>query len=245
MSYHWPPKRPTTMTSDIRFQDFIQVAGVTDEPEARLLVECGVRFLGFPLRLPVHIEDLSEDEAATIIRSLRPPLYGVVITYLDDASEIVDFTDRLGAGVVQLHGEIELNELRRLKSLRPELAIIKSLVIGEYGRGELIETVAAMGPDIDAFITDTFDPATGASGATGKTHDWSISREIVEASQQPVILAGGLTPLNVKEAIIEVGPAGVDVHTGVEDAAGRKDKTKVKAFLAAAVTGFKEMGGCM
>ena len=243
MSYRW--LRVVTMAGDSRFQNFIQVAGVIDEAEAQMLVDCGVGFLGFPLRLPVHKEDLPEDVAAKIIRSLRPPRFGVVITYLGDADEIVDFTDRLGAGVVQLHGEIELNELRRLRSLRPELAIIKSLVIGEYGRGELIETVATLGPDIDAFITDTFDPATGASGATGKTHDWSISREIVEASQQPVILAGGLTPLNVKEAILEVGPAGVDVHTGVEDAAGRKDRTQVKAFLAAAVTGFKEMGGCV
>jgi phosphoribosylanthranilate isomerase len=242
MSYHWPPKRPTTMTSDVRFQDFIQVAGVTDEPEARLLVECGVRFLGFPLRLPVHIEDLSEDEAATIIRSLRPPLYGVVITYLDDANEIVALTAQLGANIVQLHGGIELDELQRLRYLRPDLAIIKGLVIGRYGRGDLIETVATMGPHVDAFITDTFDPVTGASGATGKTHDWSISREIVEVSQQPVILAGGLTPVNVKDAIREVRPAGVDVHTGVEDASGRKDRVLIETFLAEAKAGFREIG---
>jgi phosphoribosylanthranilate isomerase len=232
------------MTSDSRFRNFIQVAGVIDKVEAGMLVDCGVRFLGFPLRLPVHKEDLSEDDAATIIRSLHPPRFGVVITYLDDANEIVAFTDQLGAGIVQLHGDIELQELRRLRLLRPDLAIIKSLVIGEQGRAELIETVATMGPDVDAFITDTFDPATGASGATGKTHDWSISREIVGASQQPVILAGGLTPLNVREAILEVRPAGVDVHSGVEDISGRKNRAHVTAFLAAAVAGFKEIDGC-
>jgi phosphoribosylanthranilate isomerase len=135
-----------------------------------------------------------------------------------------------------------LDELQRLRSLRPDLAIIKSLVIGRYGRGDLIETVATMGPHVDAFITDTFDPVTGASGATGKTHDWSISREIIEASQQPVILAGGLTPLNIKDAIREVRPAGVDVHTGVEDASGRKDPALIETFLAEAKAGFREIG---
>ena len=232
------------MTSESRFQNFIQIAGVIDEMEARMLVDCGVRFLGFPLRLPVHAEDLSEDAATTIIQSLCPPNFGVVITYLDDANEIVTFTDRLGASIVQLHGEIELNELRRLGSMRPDLTIIKSLVIGEHGRCELIKTVETMGPDVDAFITDTFDPVTGASGATGKTHDWSISRKIVEASQQPVILAGGLTPLNVRDAILQVRPAGVDVHTSVENASGRKDRALVEAFLTAAVAGFKDIDGC-
>jgi phosphoribosylanthranilate isomerase len=244
MSYRWRRKQLSTMNSDSRFQNFLQIAGVIDETEARMLVDCGVHFLGFPLRLPVHAEDLSEDAAAAIIQSLHPPRFGVVITYLDDANEIVAFTDRLGVSIVQLHGEIELNELRHLRSLSPDLAIIKSLVIGQHGRRELIKSVATMGPDVDAFITDTFDPATGASGATGKTHDWSISREIVEASQQPVILAGGLTPLNVRDAILEVRPAGVDVHSGVEDVSGHKNRTQVKAFLAAAAAGFKEIGRC-
>jgi phosphoribosylanthranilate isomerase len=92
---------------------------------------------------------------------------------------------------------------------------------------------------VDAFITDTFDPATGASGATGKTHDWQISRRLVEISPQPVILAGGLTPDNVREAILAVQPAGVDCHTGVEDASGRKDADKVRRFVAEARAGFR------
>jgi phosphoribosylanthranilate isomerase len=77
----------------------------------------------------------------------------------------------------------------------------------------------------------------------GSPYDWSISREIVEASQQPVILAGGLTPLNVKEAILEVRLAGVDVHTGVEDASGRKDRAFADAFMAEAKDGFRQLAG--
>lgn len=91
---------------------------------------------------------------------------------------------------------------------------------------------------MDAFITDTYDPLTGASGATGKIHNWDVSRRIVEASQRPVILAGGLNPENVRDAILYVKPAGVDVHTGVEGPDGRKDEVLVKAFVSEAESAF-------
>ena len=96
-----------------------------------------------------------------------------------------------------------------------------------------------LAPLVDGFITDTYSPETGASGATGRTHDWAVSRRLVQLSPKPVILAGGLTPANVRQAIAAVRPAGVDVHTGVEDASGRKDRDKVLAFVAEAKAGFR------
>jgi phosphoribosylanthranilate isomerase len=70
-------------------------------------------------------------------------------------------------------------------------------------------------------------------------HDWDVSRRLVEMSVPPVILAGGLDPGNVRRAILEVRPSGVDSHTGVEDDAGRKSPDKVKAFVAEAEAGFR------
>lgn len=224
------------------FGEFIQVAGVRDLDEARLLMDCGVRYLGFPLRLPVNAEDLSEVEAAAIIRAIEPPCFGVAITYQHDADDVAGFMDYLGAPIVQLHGDVAPGELRKLKRLRPGLKVIKSLVVGEHREAELAAMVRELGEFVDAFITDTFDPATGASGATGKTHDWQISRRLVEMSPRPVILAGGLTPANVREAIRAVRPAGVDAHTGVEDASGRKNADKVRRFVTEARTGFRWHG---
>ena len=221
------------------FLDFIQVAGVRGMDEAKLLLDCGIRYLGFPLRLPVNEEDLNEAEAAAVIRALRPPSFGVAITYQSSADDIVEFMEYLGASIVQLHGDIIRRELVRLRELRPELTIIKSLVIGERPYQQLVDTVQRLSVGVDAFITDTFDPATGASGATGKRHDWSVSRRLVELSPRPVILAGGLTPENVREAIRIVEPAGVDTHTGVEDAAGRKDAGKVRRFASESRAGFE------
>ena len=219
-------------------ENLIQIAGVIDAAEAQMLQRCGVRYLGFPLRIPVHREDLTEREAAAIIGSLTPPVFGVLITYLYEATEIAAFCHALGAPIVQIHGDIDRDELKRLKSLDPNLTVIKSLVVGMSDHKVLEATLRKLSPFVDAFITDTFDPKTGASGATGKTHDWRVSRRLVQLADRPIILAGGLTPVNVKKAILEVGPTGVDSHTGVEDSTGRKSREKVQKFLSEANEAF-------
>lgn len=224
-------------------QELIQVAGIIDLEEAELLINAGVDYLGFPLRLPVNKEDLSEEEAAKIIKTISPPAKGVLITYLDTAKEIVEFADKLGVKVVQLHGKISKSELIKTKELKPDLEIIKSLVIGEYSQDELLTIINEHSNWIDAYITDTFDPKTGASGATGKTHDWAISKKIIEISKKPVILAGGLNADNVREAILTVKPAGVDVHTGIENKSGRKDPELLTRFVQNAKKAFEEIKG--
>jgi len=215
-------------------EKLIQIAGVIDAAEAQMLQQCGIHYLGFPLRLPVHREDLTEEEAAAIIKSLAPPVFGVLITYLHEASEIAAFCRALGARIVQLHGDVERDELKRLKTLYPDLTVLKSLVIGMHEDTALEALVGKLSPFVDAFITDTFDPKSGASGATGKIHDWRVSRRLVELADKPVILAGGLTPENVKRAILEVRPAGVDSHSGVEDSSGRKSREKIRKFVSEA-----------
>lgn len=221
------------------FTNFIQVAGVIDQAEAEMLVQAGIRFLGFPLRLSVHRADLSEQEAARIIRNLKPPAKGVLITYLNKADVIVELCVGLGASIVQLHGDIEAWEIRRIKERQPQLAIIKSLVIGRHPIEKLLEVIAHTAAHVDGYITDTFDPDTGASGATGKTHDWSASRQLVREAPRPVILAGGLNPDNVRAAILAVRPAGVDAHSGLEDVSGRKSEAKVRQFVAEATAAYR------
>jgi phosphoribosylanthranilate isomerase len=225
----------------IVFNEFIQVAGIIDRQECDLLIESGINYLGFPLRLPVNKEDLSEEEAGKIIKSLVPPHYGIVISYPSTADESIELCDNLGSQIIQLHGAIEIDELHKLKLLRPNLTIIKSLVISENNADNLIDQLSRMDKYVDAYITDTFDPQSGASGATGKTHDWNISKKIITASQKPVILAGGLNPSNVYEAILSVKPAGVDVHTGIENSSGRKDRSLLLKFISEAKNAFSEL----
>lgn len=217
------------MTSNL-----IQVAGVLDLDEAAMLMEEGVHQIGFPLRLMVHKEDLTDDQAAEIIGALPSPSPALLITYLTDAREILALCGKLGVRKVQIHSPVSVHEAGMLRESAPRFLIIKSLVVGQDNLSELERSVEELSPYVDAFITDTFDPATGASGATGKTHDWEVSRKLVEISPRPVILAGGLNPGNVRRAILHVRPAGVDVHTGVEGPDGRKDRRLVRAFVSEA-----------
>ena len=226
------------MLPDNPMRRIIQIAGISDQQEAEMLIACGVDWLGFPLRLTVHQEDLLETEAARIIKSLRPPHAGVLITYLKKADEIVALCHSLGAQKVQLHGDIVPAQLKAVKALDPSLFVIKSLIVRNNNHNKLETEVYSLSLYVDAFITDTYDPETGAYGATGKIHDWQVSRRLVQLSPRPVILAGGLTPENVARAIKEVQPAAVDVHTGVEGANGRKDLRLVRAFVEQARTAF-------
>ena len=230
-----PPRRSSRGPNRGWIKDTVQIAGIVDELEARMLVDSGVDLLGIPLGAPVHNENLTERDVARIAGD--PACRGrvVLITYLDKAGDILLLCRNLEIGIVQLHGEIKSDEIARLRSMDPELRIVKSLVIGQ---SDIASQMEATGGLVDAFITDTFDEKTGARGATGMTHDWRKSRAIVQRSLLPVMLAGGLNHRNVARAIREVGPAGVDVHTGVEDARDRKVPELVRAFVAQARAAF-------
>lgn len=203
-----------------------------------MLAACGVTHAGLPLRLDFHAPDVDEDQARGIVAGLAGLCKTVCITYQADAAGTLELCRFLGVDGVQLHGPFPLAELRALREAAPGLFVIKSLVIGRVGgRGgeaALLEDARAAAPFVDAFLTDTFDPATGASGATGKAHDWAISRRLAETLPRPLILAGGLHPGNVAAAIAAVHPAGVDAHTGLEDATGAKDEGLVRRFVAEA-----------
>lgn len=219
----------------------IQVAGIVDAKEAAMLAESGVDWLGFPLRLTINEPDLSEADAAEIIAGIAAPQRAVVITYERTADDILSLCRQIGVRTVQLHAEVDLAELRELKRRHPDLHVIKSLVVRPDNIRQLRESVARTHEYVDTYITDTFDPTSGAEGATGLTHDWRISAELVRHSPRPVILAGGLRPDNVAAAIEHVRPAGVDAHTGLEAPDGRKDPEKVRRFVTAARAAFAQL----
>jgi phosphoribosylanthranilate isomerase len=223
------------------FDGAVQIAGVIDRAEAELLVACGVEWLGFPLRLAFHREDLTDADAAAIVRALPSHVRAVLITYLARADEITALAASLGVAAVQLHADVPKDEIARLRERAPHLLVIKSLVVRPGGADALEAAARSLAPLVDAFLTDTFDPTTGATGATGLTHDWSVSARLVTATERPVILAGGLRPANVAAAIACAHPAAVDAHTGVEGPDGRKRRDLVEAFAVEAKRAFARL----
>ncbi|HVN83617.1 MAG TPA: phosphoribosylanthranilate isomerase [Candidatus Binatia bacterium] len=212
----------------------VQIAGVSGLDEALAAERAGADALGFTLRLPTGVHDgLTEAKARGIIAQLPPFITSVAITYVSTAREAVELCRYLGVGALQLHGEFPTQELPIVRVGLPHIKLIRAVhVTGP----EAIAKARALERHVDAIILDTYDPATGRGGATGKTHDWAVSRQIVGAVRVPVILAGGLTPANVVDAIRAVAPWGVDVHTGIEDSDGTRNLNKLREFIAQATS---------
>jgi phosphoribosylanthranilate isomerase len=210
----------------------VQIAGVSSLEEALAAEQAGADALGFTVRLPTGVHDeLTEAKARAIIAALPPFVATVAITYVDTPREAVDLCRYLGVSALQLHGPFPTVELPLIRAALPHLKLIRAVhVTGP----EALAHARALERRVDALILDTYDPATGRHGATGKTHDWQVSRAIVDAVRTPVILAGGLTPENVAAAIQAVRPWAVDVHTGVEDADGTRNLGRLRSFIARA-----------
>ena len=216
----------------------IQIAGIKNQYEADLIMAEGANYLGFPLRLDVNEPDLTEEETARIIHSLPANINSVLITYEDDICEIIKMIEYLGVNVIQFHGSVATKTLKILRRFKENIGIIKSLIAKEDNLFELKNTIDEYQPFVDAFIIDSYDPVTGACGATGKTNDWVMAKKIVLHADKPVILAGGLNPANITPALRAVCPGGVDCHTGVEDENGDKNRLKLRIFVHRAKEAF-------
>jgi phosphoribosylanthranilate isomerase len=207
----------------------VQIAGASSLEEALAAERAGADALGFTLRLPTGVHDgLTEAKARDIIAQLPPFITSVVITYVSTAREAVELCRYLGGMALQLHGEFPTGDLRLIRAALPHLKIIRAVHVTG---ADAVARARSLERHVDGLILDTYDPVSGRGGATGKTHDWAISRQIVEAVHVPVILAGGLTPDNVAAAIRSVSPWAVDVHTGIEDADGTRNLAKLRTFI--------------
>ncbi len=211
----------------------IQVAGVSSYEEALFCARVGVNAVGFTLDIPSGVHDgLTHFRAKEIIRKLPRTLTVVIITYLDRADRLASLVEEVGGDALQLHGGIPVTELARFRRTHPSIKIVGRVTVED---DLAIEQAARLPQNLyDALILDSLDPLTRRIGATGLTHDWSISAEIVAGAQLPVILAGGLNPDNVAEAISRVRPYGVDAHTGLENPDGSRNLMKIRRFAEAA-----------
>ena len=210
---------------------FVKVCGIQTWDEADAALGCGASALGFLVGLTHRAEDgIGEAEARAIVRRLPAAAEAVLVTHLLDPERVAGLAASVGARTVQVHGGMTVPDLRRLRALAPGTRLLKAVhVAGEDAVGHAVDYAAVA----DALVLDT--RTADRLGGTGRIHDWTVSaRAVAAVAPLPVYLAGGLRPENVAEAVARVRPAGVDVNSGVEDADGRKDATKMRAFVARA-----------
>jgi len=200
----------------VRNQVRIKICGITNLDDALVATELGADAVGFVFyeKSPRYINPKT---AALIIREL-PPFVATVGVFVNEPPErVVDVAREAGVGCVQLHGD-ETPEycaslgLRAIKALRVKDASVLNMLRSYSVSGILLDTYRK-----------------GVPGGTGETFDWEIAAGAAGAGR--IILSGGLTPENIREAIRKVGPYAVDVSSGVETSPGKKDHEKLRKFF--------------
>lgn len=211
----------------------IKICGIREEKEAEWLNEANVDFAGFVLFFPKSRRNISIEKAQSIIRKLNPEIRTVAVTVEPSEEEITKIGEA-GFHYIQIHGN--LSEKMAEKSALP---ILKAFNVNDLGEFERYRA----NPKIAGFVFDAQVPGSG------QQFDWKLLDEIVPGGSENkkisfrsfvrklkeegkiVLLAGGLDPENVAEAVRETGTPGVDVSSGVENAGGNgKNRGKIMQF---------------
>jgi phosphoribosylanthranilate isomerase len=188
-------------------------------------VEAGADAVGFIVDVPQSPRNLSINKAKELMKATPILVETVAVTVPRDLGHLEKLFEDLNPDVIQIHG-LNLSS----KKIRGRLTDAQLIGAIQAKPDLAIDTVVGVADAFDAVLLDSYVP--DKYGGTGRTHDWELSKRVREAiSPKPLILAGGLKPENVKDAINVVQPYAVDVSSGVESYPGIKDQDKVLQFI--------------
>lgn len=196
----------------------VKICGITNFEDAHQAINLGADALGFNFykRSPRYLEPA---KAKPIIEAL-PPLISLVGIFADEFSpeRIRTIAHAVGLGTIQLHGSESPEYIRKISEVR----IIKAFRVNESFD---VSQLAAY--QVGAYLLDTYD--SKQLGGTGKTFNWDVAAQAKPYGR--VILAGGLSPENVADAILQVRPYAVDICSAIESEPGKKDFQKMEALF--------------
>jgi phosphoribosylanthranilate isomerase len=210
----------------------IKICGITSLTDARAAIAAGADLLGFNFYRPSP-RFTEPTEAREIIAEVRTEMNAgaqnvtMVGVFVDEpsAESVAHVAEELKLDAVQLHGDESSDFCFRLKQLLPGLMVIKVL-----RAGAMFSPDEALAYDVDAIMLDSFHAEL--RGGTGQVFDWTMGRRTRDIVPR-LLLAGGLSPENVAEAIAQVRPYGVDACSSIESSPGLKDRERMRAFVAA------------
>ncbi|MDK2981183.1 MAG: phosphoribosylanthranilate isomerase [Chloroflexota bacterium] len=224
----------------------IQIYAFTDPKTAVAAVEMGVDHVGFVAGKYNEVPaELSFKEARAIVDALPPQATPVALTMAVDLDEIMRMVEAVQPSIVHISSDVDLVNVEMMRKLHERLAgqarLMKAIPVEDEASVAVAKAYAAVS---DILLLDTKHADFPGVGATGKTHDWNVSRRIVETAGIPVIMAGGLTPENVGAAMQQIQPWAVDSNTStnVEGSNVDKDLTRIRAFVDAVHAQEKKQG---
>ncbi|NQW08712.1 MAG: phosphoribosylanthranilate isomerase [Alphaproteobacteria bacterium] len=207
----------------------MKICCITSVEEARCAVEAGADVLGLVARMPSG--PIDDALIAEIAAAAPDGIDTFLLTSATGPDAVADHVRRCGTTTVQLVDVVPIATYRELRKSCPSVAIVQVLHVTGPAT---VDAAHAVAPYVDTLLLDSGNPTAAIKelGGTGRVHDWTISRRIVEAAAVPVFLARGLNAGNVGAAIRAVRPHGVDLCSGVR-AGGELDPDKLAAYIGA------------
>ncbi len=209
----------------------VKVCCISSVDEARLAVALGADALGLVGAMPSGPGIVADKLAATIVQQVPPPVATFMLTSETTTDGILAHHSRVLANTIQLVDAVPATTYAQLRQALPTVKLVQ--VIHVIDERSVAEALAAVANGANALLLDSGNPNLTVKelGGTGRVHNWQISRSIVDQSPVPVFLAGGLNPTNVRAAIEQVQPFGLDICSGVRTN-GQLDADKLRAFMA-------------
>ncbi len=229
LSYAYIPNRYEMM--------IVQIYSVTTPEDAYMCLAAGVDHIGVVVgehhRTP---DELSINEAHTVFEVLPPTHPKLALTVETDLNNIERMVEAVRPDILHLSGDITQLSPADVQKLRRRFTALQIMQAIPMVDATSLDLALSYAPVCDMLLLDSKSKDEAMIGGTGATHDWRLSRTIVEQVEIPVILAGGLSPANVAQAIQAVRPWGVDsnTHTNIPGGTWRKDKDRVERFVNAA-----------
>lgn len=215
----------------------IKICGMRTLEDIELAALYGADAVGFITEIPESPRKLDSDTAAALISKVPKCLDSVMVIMPENSSRALELIEKVRPDIVQIHSSLSPVELEIIRE-RTDIPIIKTLSVpAGLGASKIQSLVNRLLKEakeleksgvVDSVLIDS--GIAGKTGGTGCVHDWDLSRRIAEETELPMILAGGLKPENVQEAIRVVSPYAVDAASGVETS-GKKDAVKIRSFI--------------
>ena len=210
----------------------VQIYETQNCEEAKKLVEVGVDHIGVLVGNRENPREFGPEQAKEILRCVSGQAKKVVLSLSKNLQAIAEIVNKINPDILHLGTAPESlspQDVQSLKKQFPNLKIMRSIPVNDETSVELAKQYNEVA---NYLLLDTQKKDDTQVGATGKTHDWSISKRIVESMSIPVVLAGGLGPDNVAEAVAVVKPFGVDSKTKTDNMGSHeKDIEKVRQFV--------------
>lgn len=211
----------------------VKICGMRTADDIEVAVNCGADAVGFITDVPVNTpRKIDAQTASGLVKKVPAFVSSVLVIMPADGHEALRLIDRVRPDVVQLHNDIGTYDIELIRNgTGRKIVKVMTVPVGKnFVVDGLISQIDSLaGNDlVDAILLDS--GKAGMAGGTGTVHDWSVSKEIVDAVDVPIILAGGLKPENVRDAVEQVRPFAVDTASGVETE-GKKDPAKVCRFV--------------